>query len=234
MGRTKLWIQSVAAWGIVLVLALAVFSVSGAVALGITRTITSTPTRDADGEVVAPVWVAATLATMGFIALAGLGLERRAQHRADAPKIRAEASIVIAKPIIEVFAFVADMRNDPLIAPQIVSIRRTSVGPVRVGTTYDQVFRSFGRTREAHICVTAYEPHIYLATRDLIGYRVAVASYTLVDVPKGTRLTATCETLTSILNVPGTSLSAWLMRVQLRKQLGRLKHLLENEANSGQ
>ena len=43
-------------------------------------------------------------------------------------------SAVIDRPIDEVFAFLADGTNDPKFSPRVQEIRKTTDGPVGVGT----------------------------------------------------------------------------------------------------
>ena len=54
-------------------------------------------------------------------------------------------SIVIRRPIDEVFAFVEDARNRPQWDDSVVSEELTSPGPIGVGTTVRTRLRSMGR-----------------------------------------------------------------------------------------
>jgi hypothetical protein len=55
-----------------------------------------------------------------------------------------QQSVVINRPVEQVFAFVSDLENDPLWTPGAV-MRRTSQGPLGVGTTFQQYDRFMGR-----------------------------------------------------------------------------------------
>lgn len=53
-----------------------------------------------------------------------------------------EGSIVIDRPVADVFAFVSDVQNDPTWHTTVVGGRRTSPGPIGIGTTFEGVYDS--------------------------------------------------------------------------------------------
>ena len=53
-----------------------------------------------------------------------------------------EESIIIRRPIDEVFDFVADGTNDPTWHTTVVEGRRASAGPIGLGTTFDVIYDS--------------------------------------------------------------------------------------------
>jgi carbon monoxide dehydrogenase subunit G len=53
-------------------------------------------------------------------------------------------STVIDRPIDEVFAFLADGTNDPKFSPRVQEIRRTTDGPVGVGTVFQSTVKDAG------------------------------------------------------------------------------------------
>jgi carbon monoxide dehydrogenase subunit G len=55
-------------------------------------------------------------------------------------------STVIDRPIDQVFAFLADGTNDPKFSPRVQEIRKTSDGPVGVGTTFESTVKDAGMT----------------------------------------------------------------------------------------
>jgi hypothetical protein len=50
-----------------------------------------------------------------------------------------ENTVLIARPIEDVFAFLSDLENVPKWNYAIVETRKVSEGPIGVGTTYQQV-----------------------------------------------------------------------------------------------
>ncbi len=67
-------------------------------------------------------------------------------------------NIEIARPAAEVFAFIADMANNPDWQQGQQRCEWTSEPPIRVGSTYDQEARFLGRTIRSSFEVTEFEP----------------------------------------------------------------------------
>jgi carbon monoxide dehydrogenase subunit G len=58
--------------------------------------------------------------------------------------IRAGGSIRVDRPVEEVFDFVADLDNEPRFNPDASNIRKTSDGPIGLGTTYEEDVKPLG------------------------------------------------------------------------------------------
>jgi uncharacterized protein YndB with AHSA1/START domain len=101
-------------------------------------------------------------------------------------------TVTIRRPVEDVFAFLADFENVPTWNHAIVETRKTSPGPVGVGTTYRQV-RSVPRRSEEGFEVTAFEPASRLAIHGDIGPFTATVDYLLAPEGDGTRLTNTVD-----------------------------------------
>lgn len=71
--------------------------------------------------------------------------------------MRIEGEIVIARPVEEVFDFVADERNEPLFNPRMVRAEKVSPGPIGPGTRFRAEIKSMGRTAATTIETTGYE-----------------------------------------------------------------------------
>lgn len=97
-------------------------------------------------------------------------------------------TVTIRRPTEEVFAFLADFENVPRWNYAIDTTRKTSPGPVGVGTTYRQT-RSIPTRSEEVFEVTVFEPGKVLAVRGQIGPFRARISYLLEAAAGGTRLT---------------------------------------------
>lgn len=69
-----------------------------------------------------------------------------------------KGSILIRRPVEEVFDFVADERNEPAYNPQMRSVEKTTHGPVGTGTLWHVVMTSGKRSRtfELEVEVTEY------------------------------------------------------------------------------
>ena len=62
--------------------------------------------------------------------------------------IKIETSIVINRSIEEVFAFVTDVEKMPQRSAELLEAKKTSEGPVGVGTTFSAVAKFLGRRME--------------------------------------------------------------------------------------
>jgi len=75
-----------------------------------------------------------------------------------------QQSVVIDRPPAEVFTFVSDLENDPPWSGA-AELRRTSPGPLGVGTTFRQRDRILGRPLELSMEVVGYQPNHQIALR---------------------------------------------------------------------
>jgi uncharacterized protein YndB with AHSA1/START domain len=70
---------------------------------------------------------------------------------------RFERSVVIDRPPEQVFAFLANPENDPQWSSASQEMRKTSEGPIGVGTTFEQTNIFLGRRFKLSLEVTSYE-----------------------------------------------------------------------------
>ena len=111
---------------------------------------------------------------------------RATQHDSGMPN--AERTIVINKPIAEVFAFFADAENDPRWRPAVKEIKRE--GAVGVGARYAQkVAGPGGRPVPADIEVTGYEPNSSVRFQVVAGPVRPRGEYTFAAADGGTSVT---------------------------------------------
>ena len=137
-----------------------------------------------------------------------------------------ENTLVIRRPIEDVFAFLADFENIPRWNDAIVKTHKVSQGPVGVGTIYQQV-RSVPSRSEERFEVTAYNPPRQLEIRGQLGPFPSRLSYDLAAAPEGTRVTNTVELE---LRGPGRLLGRVAVprvRDAVAANLRKLKELLE-------
>ena len=97
-------------------------------------------------------------------------------------------TVSIRRATEDVFGFLADFENIPTWNYAIVETKKTSLGPVGVGTTYQQI-RSIPDPSEEGFKVTAFEPTSRLEVHGDIGPFIATISYLLTPTGDGTRLT---------------------------------------------
>ena len=80
--------------------------------------------------------------------------------------ISVKVSIVINRPIGEVFDFLSNMENNMKWRTSQQEVQKLSEGPIGVGTTYRMVNRFLGRRLETEAEVIEYEPDRKYTTRD--------------------------------------------------------------------
>ena len=66
-------------------------------------------------------------------------------------------STLVDPPIDEVFAFLADGTNDPKFSPRVKEIRKTTDGPVGVGTVFESTVKDAGMTTKPEFEITDTE-----------------------------------------------------------------------------
>ena len=70
---------------------------------------------------------------------------------------RFEATVLIDRPIEEVFAFLADGENDPKFSPRVLEIAKTTAGPPGVGTVYASTVKDAGVKTKREFKLTEFE-----------------------------------------------------------------------------
>jgi hypothetical protein len=86
-------------------------------------------------------------------------------------------SAVVDRPIVTVFAFLADGTNDPKFSPRVQEIRKVSDGTVGVGTIYESTVKDAGMTTRRTFEITAFEAPTRI--------RWAERSKNMITVPDG-------------------------------------------------
>jgi carbon monoxide dehydrogenase subunit G len=104
---------------------------------------------------------------------------------------RFEATVVIDRPIDEVFAFLADGENDKKFSPRVQEIAKTTDGPPGLGTVYASTVKDAGMTTKREFKLTEFEAPTRIRWAEL-SKNLVVASeggYDLTPAGEGTQLT---------------------------------------------
>src|SRR6478672_6515141 len=67
------------------------------------------------------------------------------------------ATTTINRPVEQVFAFLAAGTNDPKFSPRVQEIRKTTDGPVGVGTVFESVVKDAGMNSRRQFKLTEFE-----------------------------------------------------------------------------
>ncbi len=108
--------------------------------------------------------------------------------------ISIQATIVIARPIAQVFAFVADVSKRPLWCEGTLESKQTSAQPLATGATFHETFRLFlGLRGEADNEITDFELNKRIDIAATSGPTRGKMILTFEPVDGGTRVTEHIE-----------------------------------------
>jgi uncharacterized membrane protein len=141
--------------------------------------------------------------------------------------MHAEVSIVINRPLEEVFVFLSDLENNLKWRSGMIQAKKTSEGPIGVGTTYRMINNFFGRQIEGEAEVTEYEPNRKYATRNRSGLPVETWR-TFEPIPGGTRVTFMVKVEVSGFMKLVEPLAARIGKRRLEADAATLKRLIES------
>lgn len=134
----------------------------------------------------------------------------------------------VERPIDEVFAFVADMENEPRWHTDIVEAERLTHGEVGEGTTYRVQFRSQPMSPpEGTVEIVEFEPNHRIVSRSDMGDMKPELTHVFEEADGGTKVTRRIQIETSGF----MTLVSPVMKVMVRRRnvqfLDNLKRLLE-------
>ena len=101
-----------------------------------------------------------------------------------------EATTVVDKPIEEVFAFLADGRNDPTFSPRVQEIAKTTDGPIGVGTVFASTVKDAGMKSKRQFELTEFEQPTKIRWKEISKNAITVlhGGYDLTAEGTGTRV----------------------------------------------
>jgi uncharacterized membrane protein len=143
-----------------------------------------------------------------------------------------QQSVDIARPLEEVFAFVANSANDALWGSNLVQVAKISPGPVRVGSRFRYKVRFAGREFELMREITEYELNRRHAVKTISGPLRFGGVRTFEAIPGGTRLTLTGGGRAGGFFGLAEPLLARAAQRSLRTDLATLKRLLEDQTQA--
>jgi hypothetical protein len=145
--------------------------------------------------------------------------------------IHIEESIIINRPIEEVFAFTSETKNLPLWQTDVLEARQTPEGPVQVGTKLTLVRAFMGRKMEGASDIVEYAPPTRYAYKTTSGPEVMGVN-TCEAVAGGTRFTTTFDMQTGGLFSLADPLVARTIKRSVESGLATLKDVLESRAGA--
>jgi uncharacterized membrane protein len=138
-------------------------------------------------------------------------------------------SLVIRRPVEDVFTFVSNYQNSPRWVSGAFEHTKISAGPIGVGTVIRTTGRTLGLRVEATRIVTVYEPHSQYAFKSEYQRVPVTTTFRFEPTQDGTRLTVVVEGEPAGLFKAATPLMLGVIRQQFEGDLRRLKTLLEEK-----
>jgi carbon monoxide dehydrogenase subunit G len=142
--------------------------------------------------------------------------------------VRAELTIEIARSPEDVFAYLTDVSNLPAWQSGVYGAELVGGGEPRGGARISESRHLLGRELHTTLEIVEYEPPRLFSLRALDGPVPFAVRHELEPVAGGTRVAVAAEGDAGLL--PGFAAGMVTRRVekQFRKDLGRLKSLLES------
>jgi Polyketide cyclase / dehydrase and lipid transport len=102
--------------------------------------------------------------------------------------VKIEGSTVIARPVEDVFDFVADERNEPKYNPRMIRAEKATPGPIGKGTRWLATIESRGRPLDMTMEVTDYTRPTRIGTLTSMSTAEIRGSVTFKPDPAGTKM----------------------------------------------
>jgi uncharacterized protein YndB with AHSA1/START domain len=141
-----------------------------------------------------------------------------------------EISIVINRPIEEVFACVSNPENIPKWSSLSREVKITSAGSIGVGSTYRSVVAFLGRRIEGETEITEYEPNRSFAEKSKSGPFPVENRTTFERVNGGTRVNFTAVAEPGGFFKLAEPLLVGMIKRQFEADFANVKDLLEGHA----
>lgn len=138
-----------------------------------------------------------------------------------------EKSVVINRPVEEVFAFAGNVENNPQWQSSVSEARVTSEGPVGVGTTYRYVAQLLGRQIDIEGEVTEYDPNGKYSFRSVSGPFPLEGALACEAAEGGTKVALRVEAEIGGFFKMAEPLVARMIQRQFEADMANLKDLLE-------
>jgi uncharacterized membrane protein len=140
---------------------------------------------------------------------------------------RVEASVVINRPLEEVFAFASNPENDMQWESDVSDVEQTSEGPLSVGATYRGVIQFLGQRIEWTGEVTHYEPNERVHFKLAAGPLHLEETATFERIDSGTRVTVVYEGDAGGFFKLAEPVVVRMFQKQIEGNLANLKDVLE-------
>jgi uncharacterized membrane protein len=144
--------------------------------------------------------------------------------------LKIDYSVVIDRPLAEVFAYVTEIENMPVWSSEVEKAWKTSEGPMGKGTTFSSVAKVLGRQIENTIEVTEYEPNSKWSLKPTSGPVSGEIEFHFEPAPSGTKFSVALDADAGGFFKLGEPLVNRMLQRQYETNGATLKDLLEAQA----
>ncbi|WP_019154053.1 SRPBCC family protein [Robertmurraya massiliosenegalensis] len=99
-----------------------------------------------------------------------------------------QSSIIIRKPVEEVFEYLLTLENIPAIMPNVVKLEKITDGPIEKGTKLVETRNVRGRETKAEIDITEFVPKQIYQTKSVAGGITIIYTYFFDAIEEGTQV----------------------------------------------
>lgn len=143
--------------------------------------------------------------------------------------MRVEVSTTIKRPIEEVFAVMSDSTDRPKWQSNVAEMKKTSDGPIGVGTTWHAISKLFGRRVEGDAEYSKFELNHSFSMKSATPFPTTM-TYTFKSVDGGTRVDQIVDAEPGGLYRLAGPLLATGAKRDMQGYLDKLRDLMEADA----
>jgi uncharacterized protein YndB with AHSA1/START domain len=141
-----------------------------------------------------------------------------------------EISVLINRPVEEVFAYVTDLDTWSMWQSDLIEVKKTSPGSLAAGSTYTVVTVVRGREQEVNYTVTEFESNNKIAASSPGNFTIKNQTI-FIQVDEGTRIRRLTDISAGGIYKIFEPLGARLFKKQVESSYETLKELLEEPSS---
>ena len=141
--------------------------------------------------------------------------------------MKVEKSVIINKPVAEVFAYVQNNENSTKWQSGVVSMQMDEGPDNVVGSRYTEVRKFLGKEMRTTLEITAFTENVKWAAKVIKGQVLYEVTMTYAAVPEGTKITTVVEGEPKGFFKLAENMVASTLDKSLEEDLNQLKTLLE-------
>ena len=142
--------------------------------------------------------------------------------------VKVEKSVIIKRPVSEVFAYVQNNDNSTKWQKDVISVNADEGPDNEVGSRYTEVRKFAGQEMKTIMEITAFTQNVKWASKVIKGPVPYEVTMTYTEVPEGTKLTTIVEGEPKGFFKLAEGMVVSALEKSLEEDQNRLKAILEN------